>query len=138
MRVIARSEVDSGAGSLAVRIDQIGPVMDVPVTVSVVYASGASDDHLVKLWAVNTGHERATLAGHEALVTAVAFTRDEATLATAGFDRTAKLWDARTGRLRHTLAGHAGPIRALAVSGTERTDQLPDGPRPSSSARAAS
>jgi hypothetical protein len=32
-----------------VRIDQIGPVMDVPVTVSVVYASGGSDDHLVKL-----------------------------------------------------------------------------------------
>ena len=31
------------------RIDQIGPVMDVPVTVSVVYASGAIEDHLVKL-----------------------------------------------------------------------------------------
>ena len=34
---------------MTVRIDQIGPVMDVPVTVSVVYASGATDDHLVKL-----------------------------------------------------------------------------------------
>ena len=34
---------------MSVRIDQLGPVMDVPVTVSVVYASGATDDHLVKL-----------------------------------------------------------------------------------------
>jgi hypothetical protein len=44
-----RASYEATAGSLAVRIDQIGPVMDVPVTVSVVYASGASDDHLVKL-----------------------------------------------------------------------------------------
>ena len=34
---------------MSVRIDQLGPVMDVPVTVSVVYASGATEDHLVKL-----------------------------------------------------------------------------------------
>ena len=40
---------EPAGGSVTVRIDQLGPVMDVPVTVSVVYASGATDDHLVKL-----------------------------------------------------------------------------------------
>jgi hypothetical protein len=40
---------EATGGSVAVRIDQLGPVMDVPVTVSVVYASGATEDHLVKL-----------------------------------------------------------------------------------------
>jgi hypothetical protein len=44
-----RASYEVSAGSVSVRIDQLGPVMDVPVTVSVVYASGAADDHLVKL-----------------------------------------------------------------------------------------
>ncbi len=35
--------------SVSVRIDQLGPVMDVPVTATIVYASGATEDHLVKL-----------------------------------------------------------------------------------------
>ena len=47
-RLRASFEASSG-GSVSVRVDQLGPVMDVPVTVSVIYASGASDDHLVKL-----------------------------------------------------------------------------------------
>ena len=47
-RLRASFEAASG-GSVSVRIDQLGPVMDVPVTVSVVYASGAIEDHLVKL-----------------------------------------------------------------------------------------
>ena len=44
-----RASFEAAGGSVSVRIDQIGPVMDVPVTVSVVYASGAIEDHLVKL-----------------------------------------------------------------------------------------
>ena len=35
--------------SVSVRIDQLGPVMDVPVTATIVYTSGATEDHLVKL-----------------------------------------------------------------------------------------
>jgi hypothetical protein len=44
-----RASFEAAGGSVSVRIDQLGPVMDVPVTVSVVYASGAIEDHLVKL-----------------------------------------------------------------------------------------
>jgi len=44
-----RTSFEASGRSVSVRIDQLGPVMDVPVTVSVVYASGATDDHLVKL-----------------------------------------------------------------------------------------
>ena len=44
-----RATFEAAGGSVSVRIDQLGPVMDVPVTVSVVYASGATEDHLVKL-----------------------------------------------------------------------------------------
>jgi hypothetical protein len=44
-----RTSFEATGASVSVRIDQLGPVMDVPVTVSVVYASGATEDHLVKL-----------------------------------------------------------------------------------------
>jgi hypothetical protein len=45
---------DSGGGTVSVRIEQLGPAMDVPVTVSVVHASGAIEDHLVKLSQAST------------------------------------------------------------------------------------
>ena len=44
-----RASYEASGGSVSVRIDQLGPVMDVPVTVSVIYPSGAAEDHLVKL-----------------------------------------------------------------------------------------
>ncbi len=44
-----RASFEAAGASVSVRIDQLGPVMDVPVTVSIVYASGATEDHLVKL-----------------------------------------------------------------------------------------
>jgi hypothetical protein len=44
-----RASFEPAGTSVSVRIDQLGPVMDVPITVSVVYASGAIEDHVVKL-----------------------------------------------------------------------------------------
>jgi hypothetical protein len=44
-----RATFEPAARSVSVRVDQLGPTMDVPVTVSIVYVSGATDDHLVKL-----------------------------------------------------------------------------------------
>jgi hypothetical protein len=44
-----RAAFEATGQSVSVRIDQLGPVMDVPVTATVVYASGATEDHLVKL-----------------------------------------------------------------------------------------
>ncbi|MEO5819425.1 MAG: M1 family aminopeptidase [Vicinamibacteraceae bacterium] len=44
-----RLSFEAAGKSVSVRIDQLGPVTDVPVTVSVVLASGAIEDHVVKL-----------------------------------------------------------------------------------------
>jgi hypothetical protein len=44
-----RATFEATSRSVSVRIDQLGPVMDVPVTATIVYASGATEDHLVKL-----------------------------------------------------------------------------------------
>ena len=44
-----RAAFDASGQSVSLRIDQLGPVMDVPVTATIVYASGATEDHLVRL-----------------------------------------------------------------------------------------
>ena len=36
------------------RVDQVGAVMEIPLTVTVVYASGAVEDHLLKLGQAST------------------------------------------------------------------------------------
>jgi len=48
------------------------------------------------VWDAETGALRAVLSGHAARVSAVDFSRDGATLATASWDGTARLWDLAT------------------------------------------
>jgi hypothetical protein len=62
--------------TLSVRIDQVGPVMEVPLTVSVIYASGASDDHLVRLQEASTSVDLPVTAA----VRSVEVNRDEQAL----------------------------------------------------------
>ena len=44
-----RATFEPAGSQVSVRVEQLGAPMDVPVTVTVTYASGASEDHLVKL-----------------------------------------------------------------------------------------
>jgi WD40 repeat protein len=92
--------------------------------------ASASADHTVRLWRIDlhSGAGGATgptidriestgvLTGHTDAVTALGFSPDGATLATASIDHTARLWNLATGQVIATLVGHSGPVTAVAFS----------------------
>jgi WD40 repeat protein len=56
------------------------------------------------------------IPAHTDLIQDLAFSPDEKTLATAGYDRLINLWDMAQGRLRLTLKDHSDAIYSLAFS----------------------
>ncbi len=65
---------------------------------------------------VARAEEARTLKGHTGGVTAVAFSPDGKTLASASTDATLKLWNVESGELRTTLTGHPGAVLCAAFS----------------------
>lgn len=63
-----------------------------------------------------TGDIRSRLAGHDSGVSALAFSPDGQTLATAGGDRTIKIWSTSDGQERGTLSEEVGCVRSLSFS----------------------
>jgi WD40 repeat protein len=86
-------------------------------------------DKTIKLWDVSTGSEVRTLSGSEGEITAVAFSPDGHTLASASgaiqrfergewiMDRVVRLWDVETGRLIRELSGLSGTAVAFSSDG---------------------
>jgi WD40 repeat protein/transcriptional regulator with XRE-family HTH domain len=79
------------------------------------YIATGSDD-AVRLWAVPTLPERPILAGHQGILSAVAFSPDGSQLATAGLDQDIRLWDVHTGQTLHTFPGSGAVNYALRFS----------------------
>ena len=59
--------------------------------------------------------------GHTGEVTALAFSPDGATIASANWDGTLYLWNAVTGEQLFTLEGHKGGVRSIAFSPDGKT-----------------
>ena len=86
-------------------------------------------DRTIKLWDVSTGSEVRTLAGSEGEITAVVFSPDGHTLASASgaiqrfergewvMDRVVRLWDVETGRTTRELSGLSGTAVAFSSDG---------------------
>jgi WD40 repeat protein len=75
----------------------------------------------VRLWEAAAGQEVRFLAGHSALVMAVAFSPDGSRLATGSCDRDVRLWDPATGRALQILSGHSVQVNSVAFSPDGRT-----------------
>ena len=68
-----------------------------------------------QVWDAATGAETASLRGHKATITTVAFSPDGTLIATGSNDKTARVWRAN-GRSKLTLGGHAGPVTRVVFS----------------------
>jgi WD40 repeat protein/transcriptional regulator with XRE-family HTH domain len=76
----------------------------------------ACDNQRVVLYSAATGEALQVLAGHQAEVTAVAFSRDGARIASADSVGSAFVWDVTTGASLVELRGHTDAIEGLTFS----------------------
>ena len=75
----------------------------------------------LSIWDSSTAKKIATLESHTAVVSAVSWTRDGKTLASASYDGTVRLWDAASGKLLQTLKDHNRPVYCVAWSPDGKT-----------------
>ena len=53
------------------------------------------------------------LRGHSDIIYSVAFSPDDAIIATCSLDKTVRLWDAHTGAPLETITGHDYPVKSV-------------------------
>lgn len=85
-------------------------------------------DYPIRLWHVGQTGEPLALAGHEQMVTGLAFLPDRRTLVSVGHEHTLRFWDAANGRqARSVKLDGNNQITALAVSPDGKTVALGTG-----------
>src|SRR5262249_18858916 len=76
----------------------------------------ASYDSMLRIWDVETGHERGCLKGHKGGVLSVAYAPDGKIAVSAGADRTLRLWDLVTHKELRVFTGHKGAVTTVAFA----------------------
>jgi WD40 repeat protein len=78
------------------------------------YTAGAGT--VIHLWDLSTGRTLHTLKGHKAVIVALRFTPDSASLVSAAWDNTIRVWDVVTGRELRQINGHQRVVTGLALT----------------------
>jgi len=79
-------------------------------------AAAAGADKMIRVYDPESGKLEATLAGHSAAVTSIAFFSDGNRLASGGGDRVLKIWDVTGKKVVKEMPGHDLPVLAVALS----------------------
>ena len=70
----------------------------------------------VNIWDVETGSCFRVLNGHKEPVAALAWTKDQRSVASGAFDRCVRVWDVGSGECLRVLAGHRSYVRSVDFS----------------------
>ena len=70
----------------------------------------------LSLWDQATGKLLRSLEGHTSSITAVTYSPDGKTLATASYDKTVRLWETASGKQKQAFSGHSAPVLAVAFA----------------------
>jgi WD40 repeat protein len=83
-------------------------------------AASGGDDHLIRLWDLDSGAQLRVLRGHAGTISGLAYTPDGQYLLSASADGTLRLWEITTGKTFRVLRGHDGPVLSVALSRSAR------------------
>lgn len=92
-----------------------GRVRSLAFAAGSILASGGTDGK-IRVWNLDTGYRLQTLAAHDGLVLALAFSADGKRLVSSSSDTTVRLWDTESYELLATLISHADSVHAVAFS----------------------
>ena len=77
-------------------------------------------DSTIRLWDVATAKHKGTLSGHSGWISALTYSPDGTTLASASTDGTIRLWDGVTGKHKMTLKGHTLNVTSVMFSSNSK------------------